>query len=149
MAQLLASVGLNVIVLNNINACDPENRPLMTSEYLQKAGALAGVFASYGLGTMLSPCFASPMYVGGKHSADPLDPAVVSWWKRKSAEAAVTIPGFTGYLIKADSESEQGPSVYNRSIPQAANMLARALEQHNAMCIWRSFKHPVCSTASI
>jgi alpha-glucuronidase len=39
MARLLASVGVNSIVLNNVNSCDSENKLLMSSNNLRKAGA--------------------------------------------------------------------------------------------------------------
>jgi alpha-glucuronidase len=142
-ARLLASTGVNAIVLNNINACDhPENARLLATPYLRKAGALAAVFAARGLAVLLSPCFASPMTVGNCSTADPLAPAVAAWWRAKAAEAAALLPGFGGFLVKADSEHEPGPSVYNRSVPDAANMLGAALAPQRALLIWRSFKHP-------
>ena len=142
-ARLLASAGVNVIVLNNINACDhPENAKLLQTAYLRKAGALGSVFAARGIAVMLSPCFASPMTVGNCSTADPLETAVAAWWRDKAAEAAALLPGFSGFLIKADSEHEPGPSVYNRSVPEAANMLGAALAPQHALLIWRSFKHP-------
>ena len=58
-------------------------------------------------------------------SADPLVPAVVEWWRGKAVEATSLVPGFAGFLIKADSEAEMGPSVYNRSTVAGANMLVR------------------------
>ena len=129
-ARFLASIGINSIVINNVNACDRENRPLLSSPYIKKAAGLGELFARYGIATLLCPCFGAPQINGGLNTSDPLNAAVIQWWETKVEEISRGVPGFAGFLIKADSESEQGPSVWNRSIVDGANMLARVLEPH-------------------
>ena len=128
-ARLLASVGINAIALSNVNSCDSDNGNalLLSSSTLEKAGALASVFAQYGIASFLTPCFSSPMIdgVGNLSTADPLDPAVQEWWRSKVADIADTfrthandaassgkdiINTFGGFLMKADSEGLPGPS---------------------------------------
>jgi alpha-glucuronidase len=82
------------------------------------------------------------MLVGGLPTADPLDAQVVAWWSGAAAAAVSAVPGFGGFVVKADSEHEVGPSVYNRTAPQGANMLAGAVGQHGGLLVWRSFTHP-------
>jgi alpha-glucuronidase len=72
-------------------------------------------------------------------TADPLDPAVLSWWKAKADEIYKVIPDFGGFLVKANSEGQPGPRTYNRTHVDGANMLAAALEPHGGIVIWRAF----------
>jgi len=99
MARFLGSIGINSIVLNNVNACDKENVGLMSSSYLQKAAALASVMARYGIAAYLCPCFGSPVMVGNLTTADPLDIRVQRWWSAKVQEATRLMPSFKGNLF--------------------------------------------------
>lgn len=99
MAKLLASVGYNAIVLNNINACDSDtgNRQLLDSANIAKAAVLARIFAAHGIATLVSPCFASPMAVGNLSTADPAEPTVQTWWADVSHQMVAALgPGFRG-----------------------------------------------------
>ena len=81
-ARANASLGINGVVLNNVNA-KPEQ---LNTEYLMKTAALADVFRPYGIRVYLSANFAAPRSVGGLKTADPLDPEVRKWWQEKADE---------------------------------------------------------------
>ena len=72
-------------------------------------------------------------------TADPLDPAVQKWWKRKADEIYSLIPDFGGFLVKANSEGQPGPMDFGRTHAEGANMLARALRPHHGIVMWRAF----------
>lgn len=134
-ARACASIGLNGVVLNNVNT-DPR---ILTRDYLVKAAAVAGAFRPYGLRLYLSANFGSPKALGEWPTADPLDPGVGKWWKEKADEIYSLIPDFGGFLVKANSEGQPGPQDYGRTQAQGANMLARALAPHGGSVLWRAF----------
>jgi len=134
-ARANASIGINGTVLTNVNA----NALVMTPMYLEKAAALADVFRPYGIRVYLTARFSTPMQIGGLDTADPLDPAVVAWWKEKANEIYQYIPDFGGFLVKANSEGQPGPQDYDRSHAEGANMLADALAPHGGIVMWRAF----------
>ncbi|HSE23133.1 MAG TPA: alpha-glucuronidase family glycosyl hydrolase, partial [Pyrinomonadaceae bacterium] len=108
-ARANASIGINGSLLNNVNA----NATVLTSEYLKKVAAIAGVFRPYGVRVYLSPRFSAPMEIGGLKTADPLSPEVAQWWKEKVDEIYRLIPDFGGFVVKANSEGQPGPRTYN------------------------------------
>lgn len=134
-ARANASVGINGSVLNNVNA----DAKFLSNGYLRKVAAIAGVFRPYGIKVYLSARFSAPMELGGLKTADPLDPQVAAWWKRKAGEIYALIPDFGGFLVKANSEGQPGPRTYGRDHVDGANMLAEALAPHNGVVIWRAF----------
>lgn len=134
-ARANASIGINGTVLNNVNA----NADILTAPYLAKVKALAGVFRPYGIRVYLTARFSAPIEIGGLKTADPLDPAVRAWWKAKADEIYAAIPDFGGFLVKANSEGQPGPSDYKRSHADGANMLADALAPHGGVVMWRAF----------
>jgi alpha-glucuronidase len=139
-ARLLASIGIQGISVNNVNVGRRgDNILILTSEYIEKAAALADVFRNYGIQLYLSAGFDSPRTIGGMDTADPLDPAVRQWWKEKADEIYDTIPDFGGFVVKADSEGQPGPYVYDRDHVDGANMLAEALAPHGGIVLWRTF----------
>ena len=134
-ARAQASIGVNAVVLNNVNAkADSLTRP-----YLQKAAAIAAVLRPYGIRVCLSARFSAPIDLGGLKTADPLDPAVAAWWAAKADEIYAIIPDFCGFLVKANSEGQPGPGDYGRTHAQGANMLAAALKPHGGIVMWRAF----------
>lgn len=134
-ARADASIGINGAVLNNVNAT-----PLiLTKDYLVKVAALADVFRPYGIKVYLSINFSSPKLIGGLKTADPLNPKVREWWKKKADEIYHYIPDFGGFLVKANSEGQPGPQDYGRTHAQGANMLAQALAPHGGIVMWRAF----------
>ena len=146
-ARANASIGINGAVLNNVNA----NPQILEPEYLAKVAALANVFRPYGIRVFLSINFASPISgsfelegnrkggIGNLSTADPLNPAVRSWWKNKVKEIYEFIPDFGGFLVKANSEGMPGPQDYGRSHTDGANMLAEALAPYGGVVMWRAF----------
>jgi len=134
-ARADASIGINGVVLNNVNA----EADILTGPYLKKVKALADIFRPWGIRVYLSARFSAPIDIGGLKTADPLDPAVRAWWKAKSDEIYAQIPDFGGFLVKANSEGEPGPQDYHRTHADGANMLAEALRPHGGIVLWRAF----------
>lgn len=134
-ARANASVGINGSVLNNVNA----NSKSLSAEYLQKTRAIADAFRPYGVRVYLSARFSAPIELDGLKTADPLDPEVAAWWKRKTDEIYKLIPDFGGFLVKANSEGQPGPRTYGRDHLDGANMLGAALAPHGGVVIWRAF----------
>ncbi len=134
-ARANASIGINGTVLTNVNA----NALVLTEEYLRKVAALADIFRPYGIKVYLTARFSAPIETGGLATADPLDTAVIAWWKTKADEIYRHIPDFGGFLVKANSEGQPGPQNYNRSHADGANMLADAVASHGGVVMWRAF----------
>lgn len=127
--------GINGTVLNNVNA-----KPMMlTHSMLQKTAKIADILRPYGVKVYLSINFATPKALGELKTADPLNPKVQTWWKKKADEIYRLIPDFGGFLVKANSEGEPGPMDYGRNHADGANMLATALEPHGGIVMWRAF----------
>ena len=134
-ARANASLGLNGVVINNVNA----SPRYFTAEYIPKVAALAGVLRPYGIRVYLSVYWAAPKVLGGLPTADPLDPRVQKWWAQKADELYRAIPDFGGFLVKANSEGQPGPQDYGRTHADGANMLAQALGTHDGIVMWRAF----------
>ena len=134
-ARACASLGINGAVLTNVNA----NARVLTPEYLEKVAAVAGVLRPYGVRVYLTARFSAPIELGGLKTADPLDPDVRAWWKKKVDEIYAAIPDFGGFLVKANSEGQPGPQDYKRTHADGANMLAEALAPHRGVVMWRAF----------
>ncbi len=133
-ARANASIGINGVVVNNVNAS-----PLMlSSRYIAKLARLADAFRPYGIRVFLSARFSAPRDLGDLTTADPLNPAVRGWWKAKAVEIYTAIPDFGGVLVKANSEGQPGPQDYGRTHADGANMLAAALGDRGTV-IWRAF----------
>jgi alpha-glucuronidase len=134
-ARANASIGINAVSLNNVNA----SPRFLTDEYIPKVKALADVFRPYGIKVYLSLNFASPKILGRLKTSDPLDPEVIKFWQEKTQKIYAAIPDFGGYLVKANSEGEPGPQEYGRNHADGANMLAKLLKPHGGRVIWRAF----------
>lgn len=134
-ARANASVGINGVVLNNVNA----SSKILSADYLAKVAKIADEFRPYGIKVYLSANFAAPMQLGGLKTADPLVPEVAAWWKAKADEIYKLIPDFGGFLVKANSEGQPGPCDFDRTHAEGANMMARALKPHGGIVMWRAF----------
>ena len=133
--RLLASVRVNAVVVNNVNA----NASLLSSENLKGLGRIADVFRSYGVKVGISLNFASPETFGGLDTYDPLDSSVIKWWSNITDQIYQNVPDMAGYLVKGDSEGQPGPQTYNRTLAQGANLFAKALQPHGGIVMFRAF----------
>src|SRR5262249_50167287 len=144
-ARANASIGINAVALNNVNA----SAQILTPPYLRNVAALADVFRPWGLHVFLSARWSAPIEIGVLTTADPLDAGVAAWWRAKADEIYALIPDFGGFLVKANSEGQPGPQDYGRTHADGANMLADALAAHTGgadqlapfvgSVIWRAF----------
>ncbi len=137
-ARLVASIGINGVVINNVNVKDDATW-LITDRYFAKVAELSEIFADYGVRLFLSLNYAAPLELSDLTSADPLDKDVIAWWKEKIAEVYANIPNFGGFLVKADSEGRPGPFTYGRTQADGANMLADIIKPYDGLIIWRCF----------
>ena len=136
LGRLLASCGLNVLCINNVNVHEPAQRLL--EDLLPEAAALADIFRPFGVRLMFSVDFSRPLK-HGISTADPLDPAVRTWWAETAARVYQAIPDLAGFLVKADSEGRPGPFSYGRNHADGANMLAEAVRPYGGWVVWRCF----------
>jgi alpha-glucuronidase len=134
-ARLLASVRVNGIIINNVNA----NATLLNDRNIAGLGRLADAMRPYGIQLGISLNFASPRDFGGLKTFDPLDPEVDAWWANITNVIYKTVPDMAGYLVKANSEGQPGPLTYNRTLADGANMFARAVNPHGGLVMFRAF----------
>lgn len=137
-ARFVASIGINGVVINNVNVKNCATW-LITDRYFEKVAQMAEIFAGYGIKFFLSLNYAATIELGGLDSADPLDEGVIAWWKEKMAEVFAKIPNLGGFLVKADSEGRPGPFTYGRTQADGANMLADIVKPYGGIIIWRCF----------
>src|SRR5690606_17717085 len=81
-ARANASLGINAVSLTNVNA----NALILTKDFMKKAKVLADVFRPYGIKVFLTARFSAPIQLEGLKTADPLDPEVIGFWKKKADE---------------------------------------------------------------
>ncbi|MDE7247267.1 MAG: alpha-glucuronidase, partial [Lachnospiraceae bacterium] len=137
-ARLIASVGINGVVINNVNVKECATW-LITDRYLDRLREMAEIFAGYGIKLYLSLNYAAPIELEELDSADPLSGEVKAWWKKRMKIVYDAVPNLGGFLIKADSEGRPGPFTYGRTHADGANMLAEAVEPYGGLIIWRCF----------
>ena len=137
-ARLVASVGINAVVINNVNVRAAATK-LISAVYRKEIKALVNIFKKYGIRLFLSLNFAAPMELGGLDGSDPCDEKVRAWWKRALDELFTDVPELGGFLIKADSEGRPGPFTYGRTHADGANMLADIIAPYGGLVIWRCF----------
>ncbi|MCD7726720.1 MAG: alpha-glucuronidase [Clostridiales bacterium] len=136
-ARAVASVGINAVVINNVNVKD-EATYLISDRHYSRLRELSELFSRYAIRLFVSINYAMPLDCGCG-SADPLDGQVIKWWTDKCNEIYDQVPLLGGFLVKADSEGRPGPFTYNRNQADGANMLAKAIAPHNGLIIWRCF----------
>ena len=136
LGRMMASVGLNVLCINNVNVHEPAQGLL--DELLPDLSALADLFRPFGVRLMVSVDFSMPLRAG-LATADPLDGRVQTWWAQTAARVYREVPDLAGFLVKADSEGRPGPFTYGRSHAEGANLLARALKPFGGVLVWRCF----------
>ncbi len=133
--RLLASLGINGISINSVNA----NPVVLSPELLPEVVRVAEVLRPWGIRLALAIDFGSPQSLGKLPTYDPLDPSVIAWWKARADDIYKAIPDFGGFVLKADSEGRVGPSAYGRTHADAANVVARALAPHGGVIFYRGF----------
>ena len=136
LGRLMASVGVNVLCVNNVNVKDGAER--LIEDQLPGLARLADALRPYGVRLMVSVSFAQPL-MRGLPTADPLDEGVAAWWCARADAVWAAVPDLAGFLVKADSEHRPGPFTYGRSHAEGANMLARAVAPHGGVLVWRAF----------
>ena len=136
LGRMLASVGLNVMCINNVNVRYPADQ--LIESWLPELAKLAAIFRPFGVKLMVSIDYSAPMR-HGIPTADPLDKYVQGWWARQTEIVYQAIPDLAGFLVKADSEGRPGPFTYGRNHAEGANMLARALKPFGGKLVWRCF----------
>ncbi|MDE3186027.1 MAG: glucosiduronase [Acidobacteriota bacterium] len=134
-ARLLASIGINAVNVNNVNAA-PQ---LLDADHLKQLARIADAMRPWGVHLAMSVAIASPQIIGGLSTYDPADPAVKTWWAAKVNEIYALIPDFAGFTVKADSEGQPGPASFGRTPADAANTLAAALAPHGGVVLYRAF----------
>jgi alpha-glucuronidase len=98
-ARLLASIRINGVIVNNVNA----NASLLTPQNIEGLGRIADAFRPYGVQLGISQNFAAPQSFG-LSTYDPVDGSVIAWWTNITNQLYHRIPDMAGYLVKADSE---------------------------------------------
>lgn len=136
LGRMLASVGLNILCINNVNVRFPADQLIDT--WRDELAQLASIFRPFGVRLMVSIDYAMPMRYGVP-TADPLDTRVQQWWMERANLVYQAVPDLAGFLVKADSEGRPGPFSYGRNHAEGANMLARALKPHGGVLVWRCF----------
>ncbi|NLV57684.1 MAG: alpha-glucuronidase [Clostridiales bacterium] len=135
--RLLASVGINVVSINNVNVHSPAGL-LITQTYLPELKQVADLLRPFGIRLLVAVDYALPVTYG-LGTADPVSPQVQEWWKRQVSLVYQYIPDLCGFLVKADSEFRPGPHMYQRNHAEGAQPLARALKPHGGVLLWRCF----------
>jgi alpha-glucuronidase len=133
--RLLASIRVNGIIVNNVNA----DANLLNSTNIEGLGRLADILRPYGVQLGISLNFASPQTLGGLSTFDPLSTLVISFWNNATSQIYHRIPDFAGYLVKANSEGQPGPLTYNRTLADGANLFAQALQPYGGVVMFRAF----------
>ncbi len=144
-----ASVGINMIILNNVNA----HVETLSDKSLAHIKDIADTLRPYGVRVGITANVASclkPSYnfrrgpgMGELDTLDPKDPAVIEWWRKKIAEIYGYVPDFAGFLIKAGSEGMPGPEAYGSTAAEAANMYGDLLKPYGGIVMWRTFTYEV------
>lgn len=135
LGRLLASVRINGLIINNVNA-EPD---LLSERNLDGVEKIADLLRPWGVNIGISLNFATPQSWGGLDTFDPLDDDVIDFWQGISDEMYRRIPDFAGYLVKASSEGQPGPDTYNRTLAEGANMFARTVEPYGGIVMFRAF----------
>ncbi|KAH9905886.1 glycoside hydrolase superfamily [Xylariomycetidae sp. FL2044] len=134
-ARLLASIRVNGIIINNVNA----NPIILSDENMAGLGRIADAMRPYGVQIGISLYFASPQQFGGLDTFDPLDETVIAWWNETTDKLYSHVPDMAGYLVKANSEGQPGPITYNRTLSDGGNMFAKAVKPHGGIVMFRAF----------
>ncbi|MFD0782744.1 alpha-glucuronidase family glycosyl hydrolase [Micromonospora azadirachtae] len=140
-ARAMASVGVNGITINNVNA---DNAYLTTRNIAQEA-ALADALRPYGIKLAVSIRYTAPTDSRfapdtlTNSQLDPYSPAFRGWWTRKAQQIQASIPDFMGFTVKANSEGQPGPQDFGYDHGDGANGIAAAVAPLGMTIFWRTF----------
>ncbi|MEV4314918.1 alpha-glucuronidase family glycosyl hydrolase [Actinocrispum sp. NPDC049592] len=140
-ARSLASVGINGITINNVNA----NTAYLTPAYIEQEAALADALRPYGIRIAVSINYAAP--TDQRFAPDTLTPQQLNpysaefqgWWNRRARQLQAAIPDFIGFTVKANSEGQPGPQDFGYDHGDGANGIAAAIAPLGMMIYWRTF----------
>ncbi|MFW6693122.1 alpha-glucuronidase family glycosyl hydrolase [Streptomyces sp. MAR4 CNX-425] len=140
-ARAMASVGINGITINNVNA----DNSYLTPEYIAQEAALADALRPYGIRLALSIRYAAPL--DGRFAPDtlteeqmaPTDDDFRDWWTRRARRIQESIPDFLGFTVKANSEGQPGPQDFGYDHGDGANGMATAVAPLGLRIYWRTF----------
>ena len=134
-ARLLSSVGINGLIVNNVNA----NESMVEPRIVEGLKRIADLMRPYGVQIGISLNFATPELLGVLDTFDPLDDSVIQFWHDRTSTIYESIPDMAGYLVKANSEGQPGPLTYNRTLAEGANLFAKSLQPYGGVCMFRGF----------
>jgi alpha-glucuronidase len=141
VARALASVGINGITINNVNA----NTVYLTPAYIAQEAALADALRPYGIRLAVSINYTAPTdsrFAPDTLTNQQLDPegaAFRGWWNRKAQQIQSAIPDFLGFTVKANSEGQPGPQDFGDDHGDGANAIAAAVAPLGMKVFWRTF----------
>ncbi|MEV0157151.1 alpha-glucuronidase family glycosyl hydrolase [Micromonospora sp. NPDC050686] len=140
-ARAMASLGINGITINNVNA---DNVYLTTRNIAQEA-ALADALRPYGIKIGLSIRYTAPTdarFAPDTLTNSQLDPTGIAfrgWWNRKAQQIQASIPDFMGFTVKANSEGQPGPQDFGYDHGDGANGVGAAVAPLGMRVHWRTF----------
>src|SRR5688572_19741166 len=98
--RLLASVGINGVTINNVNA----NAQVIAQDFVPQLVRVAEALRPWGIALSVALDLSSPRRIGGLDTFDPLDARVAAFWKSRVDAIYQAVPDFAGVVLKADSE---------------------------------------------
>jgi alpha-glucuronidase len=140
-ARAMASVGINGITINNVNA----NNAYLTPQYIAQEAALADALRPYGIRLAVSINYTAPMDARfapdtlTKEQLDPKGEEFRGWWNRRAGQLHESIPDFIGFTVKANSEGQPGPQDFGDDHGDGANGIAAAVAPLGMKIYWRTF----------
>jgi alpha-glucuronidase len=141
VARALASVGINGIEINLVNA----DNVYLTPAYIAQEAALADALRPYGIRISLAINYTAP--TDSRFAPDTLTPQQLDpysaefrgWWTRKAQQLRASIPDFMGFTVKANSEGQPGPQDFGYDHGDGANGIAAAVAPLGMTVYWRTF----------
>ena len=141
VARALASVGINGITINLVNA----DNVYLTPEFIEREAALADALRPYGVKIALAINYTAPTdqrFAPDTLTNQQLDPkgeAFRGWWNRRAGLLRDAIPDFIGFTVKANSEGQPGPQDFGADHGDGANGIAAAVAPLGMKIYWRTF----------
>ncbi|WP_410590101.1 alpha-glucuronidase family glycosyl hydrolase [Amycolatopsis sp. lyj-23] len=140
-ARAMASVGINGITINNVNA----NSFYLTPAAIEQEAALADALRPYGIRLAVSINYAAPTDARfapdtlTREQLDPYSAQFRDWWTRRARQLQAAIPDFLGFTVKANSEGQPGPQDLGYDHGDGANGIAAAVAPLGMRIFWRTF----------